>query len=82
MERPTLVASMESRLGAILADIGQLVRCESPSAVPEAVKASADLVAVAGGAHADHEHVLVAALPGRAALPAALIDDILSGGTA
>lgn len=40
------------------------------------------LGAVGGGAHADHEHVLVGALPGRAALLAALIDDLLTGGTA
>jgi len=37
------------------------------------------LGAVGGGAHADHEHVLVDALPGRAALLAALIDDLLAG---
>jgi len=36
------------------------------------------LGAVGGGAHADHEHVLVDALPGRAALLAALIDDLLA----
>jgi glutamate carboxypeptidase len=36
------------------------------------------LGAVGGGAHADHEHVLVAELPGRAALLAALIDDLVS----
>jgi glutamate carboxypeptidase len=35
------------------------------------------LGAVGGGAHADHEHVLVAQLPGRAALLAALINDLL-----
>ena len=40
------------------------------------------LGAVGGGAHADHEHVLVGALPGRAALLAALIDDLLAGGLA
>ena len=40
------------------------------------------LGAVGGGAHADHEHVLVDALPGRAALLAALIDDLLTEGTA
>jgi glutamate carboxypeptidase len=41
------------------------------------------LGAVGGGAHADHEHVLVAQLPGRAALLAALISDLLlsPGGT-
>jgi glutamate carboxypeptidase len=38
------------------------------------------LGAVGGGAHADHEHVLVEALPGRAALLAALIDELLAGG--
>jgi glutamate carboxypeptidase len=36
------------------------------------------LGAVGGGAHADHEHVLVNELPGRAALLAALIEDLLS----
>jgi glutamate carboxypeptidase len=40
------------------------------------------LGAVGGGAHADHEHVLVDALPGRAALLAALIDDLLGTGRA
>ena len=40
------------------------------------------LGAVGGGAHADHEHVLVDALPGRAALLAALIDDLLTERTA
>jgi glutamate carboxypeptidase len=40
------------------------------------------LGAVGGGAHADHEHVLTGALPGRAALLTALLDDLLSGGTA
>jgi glutamate carboxypeptidase len=40
------------------------------------------LGAVGGGAHADHEHVLVDALPGRAALLAALIDDLLGAGRA
>jgi glutamate carboxypeptidase len=38
------------------------------------------LGAVGGGAHADHEHVLTGALPGRAALLAALIDDLVSAG--
>jgi glutamate carboxypeptidase len=36
------------------------------------------LGAVGGGAHADDEHVLVDALPGRAALLAALLDDLLA----
>ncbi len=40
------------------------------------------LGAVGGGAHADHEHVLVDALPGRAALLAALLDDLLTRETA
>jgi glutamate carboxypeptidase len=35
------------------------------------------LGAVGGGAHADDEHVLIAALPGRTALVAALIGDVL-----
>jgi len=34
-----------------------------------------------GGAHADDEHVRVAELPGRAALIAALISDLLDGST-
>jgi glutamate carboxypeptidase len=37
------------------------------------------LGAVGGGAHADHEHVLTGELPGRAALLAALIEDLLRG---
>lgn len=36
------------------------------------------LGAVGGGAHADHEHVLVDQVPGRAALLAALIEDLLA----
>jgi glutamate carboxypeptidase len=36
------------------------------------------LGAVGGGAHADDEHVLIAELPGRAALLAALIADVLA----
>lgn len=36
------------------------------------------LGAVGGGAHAADEHVLVAALPGRAALVAALVEDLLA----
>src|SRR4029077_16508467 len=39
------------------------------------------LGAVGGGAHADHEHVLVDPLPGRAALLAALIHDLLEDGS-
>ncbi|HUN33736.1 MAG TPA: M20/M25/M40 family metallo-hydrolase [Trebonia sp.] len=39
------------------------------------------LGAVGAGAHADHEHVLVDRVPGRTALLAALIDDLLAGGT-
>jgi len=38
------------------------------------------LGAVGGGAHADHEHVLIAELPRRTALLAALLGDLLSGG--
>jgi len=37
------------------------------------------LGAVGGGAHADDEHVLVAELPGRAALIAALVTDLTNG---
>jgi glutamate carboxypeptidase len=36
------------------------------------------LGAVGGGAHADHEHVLVAELPGRVALIEALVSDLVS----
>jgi glutamate carboxypeptidase len=39
------------------------------------------LGAVGDGAHADDEHVIVDALPGRAALLAALIDDLLTRGS-
>lgn len=35
--------------------------------------------AVGGGAHADHEHVLLAELPGRTALLAGMIESVLSG---
>jgi glutamate carboxypeptidase len=49
--REPLVAAMEQRLPAILADIGTLVRCESPSSVPDAVSRSADLVAALGARH-------------------------------
>src|ERR1700746_1929499 len=51
MDRSTLVASMAARTGAILADIETLVRCESPSSVPDAVAESADLVAALGQRH-------------------------------
>ena len=40
------------------------------------------LGAVGGGAHADHEHVLVDALPGRAALLTALVNELLAEGNA
>ncbi|MFC7761515.1 M20/M25/M40 family metallo-hydrolase [Catellatospora bangladeshensis] len=40
------------------------------------------LGAVGGGAHADDEHVLIDALPGRTALLTALIADLLAGGRA
>ncbi|HEY7279638.1 MAG TPA: M20 family metallopeptidase [Trebonia sp.] len=51
MDRATLVAAMSARMGAILADIETLVRCESPSSVPDAVAKSADLVAAVGQQH-------------------------------
>ena len=51
MDRSTLVAAMEARTGAILADIETLVRCESPSSVPDAVAKSADLIAAVGEQH-------------------------------
>ncbi|MGH3172005.1 MAG: M20/M25/M40 family metallo-hydrolase [Trebonia sp.] len=51
MDRSTLVATMSARQPAMLADIETLVRCESPSSVPEAVKKSADVVAAVGQQH-------------------------------
>jgi glutamate carboxypeptidase len=51
VDRSTLVAAMSARLPAILADIETLVRCESPSSVPDAVAKSADLVAALGEKH-------------------------------
>jgi glutamate carboxypeptidase len=48
VDRSTLVAAMSARMGAILADIETLVRCESPASVPDAVSMSADLVAAVG----------------------------------
>ena len=49
--RAPLVAAMERRLPAILADIEALVVCESPSSVLDAVSRSADLVAALGRHH-------------------------------
>ena len=46
-----LVPAMEARLPGILADIEELVRCESPSSVLDAVSASAALVAAVGERH-------------------------------
>ena len=51
MDRSTLVATMSARLPAILADIETLVRCESPSSVPDALAKSADLVGDIGDRH-------------------------------
>jgi glutamate carboxypeptidase len=51
VDRSTLVATMEARMDAILADIELLVRCESPATVLESVKRSADLVAAVGRHH-------------------------------
>ena len=51
MDRSTLVAAMSARLPAILADVETLVRCESPSSVPDAVAKSADLIAALGEKH-------------------------------
>ena len=59
--RPPLVAAMERRLPAILADIETLVRCESPSTVLDAVSRSADLVAALGRHHlgTDPERIVI-----------------------
>jgi glutamate carboxypeptidase len=51
VDRATLLAAMSARMGAILADIETLVRCESPSSVLDAVAKSADLVAAVGQQH-------------------------------
>jgi glutamate carboxypeptidase len=51
LDRSALAAAMSARLPAILADIETLVRCESPSAAPEAVARSAGLVAAVGQRH-------------------------------
>ena len=51
MQLSSLVAAMEARLPAILADTEELVKCESPSADLEAVARSADIVAVVGARH-------------------------------
>jgi glutamate carboxypeptidase len=48
VDRSTLVAAMSARMGAILADIETLVRCESPSSVRDAVLKCSDLVAAVG----------------------------------
>jgi glutamate carboxypeptidase len=59
--RAPLVAAMERRLPAILADIETLVRCESPSTAADAVSRSADLVAALGRHHlgADPERIVI-----------------------
>jgi glutamate carboxypeptidase len=44
------------------------------------VKAAADARSVGGGAHAADEHVVVAAMPERAALVAVLAEQLRSGG--
>src|ERR1700722_2408076 len=49
--RSALVAAMGARMGGIVDDIGEMVRCESPSSVPSAVALSADLVAAVGERH-------------------------------
>jgi glutamate carboxypeptidase len=48
VDRNHLVAAMTARLPRMLDDIEELVRCESPSSVLDAVAASADVVAQAG----------------------------------
>ncbi len=92
--RPPLMAeasaALFARASAVAAELGQ------PPLTSAAVGGGSDgnftagvgtptldgLGAVGGGAHADHEHVLVAELPGRTALVAALVADLLDGGTA
>ena len=63
--RAPLVAAMERRLPAILADLEALVRCESPSSVPDAVSRSADLVAALGRHHlgSEPERIVVDGCP-------------------
>jgi glutamate carboxypeptidase len=90
--RPPLAAEMSLRLGARA--VGVAGRLGLGTLGVAAVGGASDgnltagvgtptldgLGAVGGGAHADDEHVRVAELPGRAALLAALLDDLLGGG--
>ena len=71
------------RLGLPDLDRGRRRRC-APTATspPASARPTLDgLGAVGGGAHADDEHVLVDALPGRTALLAALVADLLADPT-
>jgi hypothetical protein len=77
VDRSTLVAAMSARLPAVPDAVLQI-----SGGAGVGTPTLDGLGAVGGGAHADHEHVLVDALPGRAALLAALIDDVLAGGIA
>src|ERR1700722_8172407 len=88
--RPPLAASSSQRLFALASSVA--AELGLPPLTSAAVGGASDgnytagvgtptldgLGAVGGGAHADHEHVLVDSLPGRAALLAALIDTLLT----
>jgi glutamate carboxypeptidase len=90
--RPPMAASASASLFARAVTVA--ARAGLPAPVGVAVGGGSDgnftagvgtptldgLGAVGGGAHADDEHVLVAALPERAALIAALIADVLDPG--
>jgi glutamate carboxypeptidase len=86
--RPPLAASSSQRLFALASSVA--AELGLPPLTSAAVGGASDgnytagvgtptldgLGAVGGGAHADHEHVLVDSLPGRAALLAALINTL------
>jgi glutamate carboxypeptidase len=88
--RPPLPAEASAALFALACEIA--TRLGLPPLTQAAVGGASDgnftagvgtptldgLGAVGGGAHADHEHVLIDQVPGRTALLAALIHDLLS----
>jgi glutamate carboxypeptidase len=58
--QPELVAEFEARLPAMLDELGDLVRCESPSADPAALARSAELVAALGQRHTGRAPEIIA----------------------
>jgi glutamate carboxypeptidase len=89
--RPPMTAAASGALFAHAAELA--AQLDLPPLVPAAVGGGSDgnftagigvptldgLGAVGGGAHADSEHVIVSALPGRTALVCALAADVLDG---